>query len=60
MDLDAIISAQKHTIDGLRAESATPGLRTACAHVKAAFRVLGMSRIRATMGQMGYGKDGAE
>lgn len=36
MDLDAAISLQKHTIDGLRAD------------------------IDATMGKMGYGKDGAE
>ena len=34
--------------------------RTACSHVKAAFRVFGMSRIRATMAKMGYGNGGAE
>ena len=34
--------------------------RTACSHVKAAFRVFGMSRILATMAKMGYGYGGAE
>ena len=34
--------------------------RTACSHVKAAFRVFGMSRIRVTMKAIGYGNGGAE
>ena len=44
----------------ISSESATPGLRAACSHVKAAFRVFGMSRIRATMAKMGYANGGGE
>ena len=34
--------------------------RTACSHVKAAFRVFGMAHILVTRYAMGYGKDGVE